>query len=71
MRGKKLIVSRMAATEVSCPQGELRVDHDRLFAGCADSAIELLEVQMEGKKQMPASEFLRGFQLASGERVGE
>ena len=73
LRGKKLIVPRMAVAqaEVSCPQGELRVDKDRLFAGCADSALELLEVQMEGKKRMPASEFLRGFQVVSGERVGE
>ncbi len=71
LRGKKLIVSRMAVAEVSCPPNELLVDHARLFAGCADSALELLEVQMEGKKRMPASEFLRGFQLASGERVGE
>ncbi len=71
LRGKKLIVSRMAATEISCPPGELLVDHNRLFLGCANSALELLEVQMEGKKRMPASEFLRGFQLASGEQVGE
>ena len=70
LRGKKLIVTRMAAVEVACSQGELRVDQDRLFAGCANSALELLEVQMEGKKRMPASEFLRGFQLVSGERVG-
>lgn len=70
LRGKKLIVARMAAAELSCSQGELRVEDGRLFAGCADSALELLEVQMEGKKRMSASEFLRGFQLRSGERVG-
>ena len=71
LRGKKLIVHRMAAAEISCPQGELCVQQDRLFAGCADSTLELLEVQMEGKKRMPASEFLRGFQGLSGERVGK
>ena len=70
LRGKKLIVHRMAVAEVACPQGELRVEEDRLFAGCADSTLELLEVQMEGKKRMPSSEFLRGFQGLSGERVG-
>ncbi len=70
LRGKKLIVHRMAVAEVACPQGELRVEEDRLFAGCADSTLELLEVQMEGKKRMPASDFLRGFQVMSGERVG-
>ncbi len=70
LRGKKLIVTRLAAAEISCPQGELRVEQDRLFAGCSSAALELLEVQMEGKKRMPASEFLRGFQLLRGERVG-
>ena len=71
LRGKKLIVHRMAVVEVSCPPGELCIEQDRLFAGCANSALELLEVQMEGKKRMPASEFVRGFQGLSGERVGE
>ncbi len=71
LRGKKLSVTRMAVTDFSCVQGELCVEQNRLFAGCADSALELLEVQMEGKKRMPVSEFLRGFALVSGERVGE
>ena len=71
LRGKKLIVHSMAVAEVLCPQGELQVEQDRLFAGCAGSALELLEVQMEGKTRMPASEFLRGVQGLSGERVGE
>jgi methionyl-tRNA formyltransferase len=28
------------------------------------------EVQMEGKKRMGAAEFLRGFQVRTGERLG-
>jgi methionyl-tRNA formyltransferase len=32
--------------------------------------VELLEVQAEGKRRMSAAEFLRGFQLRSGERLG-
>ncbi len=71
LRGKKLIVHRMALAQVSCPPGELRIEQDRLFAGCADAALELLEVQMEGKKRMPARDFLHGFQVMSGERVGQ
>ncbi len=70
LRAKKLIVHRMAVAEVSSPQGELRTGQDRLFAGCANSTLELLEVQMEGKKRMLAGEFLRGFQGLSGERAG-
>ncbi len=71
LRGKKLIVPRMAVADVPCPQGELRIEQDRLFAGCAESTLELLEVQMEGKKRMSATEFLRGFQGLGGERVGQ
>jgi methionyl-tRNA formyltransferase len=72
LRGKKLIVHRMqplhAAGELA--EGTLGVDGDRLFAGCHGSTLELLEVQMEGKKRMAAGEFLRGFQIKAGERVG-
>jgi len=39
--------------------------------GCGDGAVvELVEVQMEGKKRMGAAEFLRGYQVRSGERLG-
>jgi methionyl-tRNA formyltransferase len=71
LRGKKLILNRMCVGEGMGECGVLRVDGDRLFAGCGESEIELLEVQMEGKKRMAAAEFLRGFQVKTGERVGE
>ena len=71
LRGKKLIVHRMALAEAkSVAAGELLVEGDRLSLGCAEgTAVELLEVQMEGKKRMPASEFLHGHQIRSGERL--
>jgi methionyl-tRNA formyltransferase len=72
LRGKKLIVHRLKiADAVSIPPGELLIESDRLFFGCAGgTSLEVIEVQMEGKKRMPAAEFLRGFQLGSGERLG-
>jgi methionyl-tRNA formyltransferase len=72
LRGKKLIVHRMKIAEYkTIPEGEVFVDGERLFAGCGEgTAIELLEVQMEGKKRMAAAEFLRGYQLRTGERLG-
>ncbi len=71
LRGKKLIVHRMRiATHEGVPEGELLVDGDRLYAGCGEgTAMEFLEVQMEGKRRMSAAEFLRGHQIRSGERV--
>jgi methionyl-tRNA formyltransferase len=38
----------------------------RLFAGTATGAIEILEVQREGKRAMPTEEFLRGAKWLSG-----
>jgi methionyl-tRNA formyltransferase len=80
LRGKKLIVHRMKVeptlsdnenvAEIQAP-GSVRIEGDRLMVGCKGSLLELLEVQMEGKKKMPAAEFLRGYQVKTGERVGE
>jgi methionyl-tRNA formyltransferase len=72
LRGRKLIVHRMQVADFvnELEQGVLLVEDGRMLVGCSRSALELLEVQMEGKKRMPAAEFLRGFQVKSGERVG-
>ena len=72
LRGKKLIVHRMKMAQgVSVAPGDVLVEGDRLIAGCGEgTALELVEVQMEGKKRMAAAEFLRGYQVKSGERLG-
>jgi len=78
--GKKLIVHRLAAvaladSAVADPgpaiPGALRIKDHRFFAACAgDTWIELLEVQLEGKKRMTAAEFLRGNPLSAQTRLG-
>ncbi len=72
--GKKLTLSRMAPTSAFSnvrQPGELVSDRQRLFAGCGDgTAIELLEVQLEGRKRLPAAEFLRGVHLQPGTVLG-
>ena len=72
LRGKKLIVHHMKVEPgLMIPAGEIVADRDFLCVGCGDGvAIQLSEVQMEGKRRMTAAEFLRGFQLRSGERLG-
>jgi len=71
LRGRKLIVHHMKLAEGSCPAGELKQDGERLVVGCGEgSLLEIVDVQLEGKKRMTAAEFLRGFQLRSGERLG-
>jgi methionyl-tRNA formyltransferase len=71
LRGKKLIVHRMhALAEGGIEPGVLRVRDLEIAAGCAGGAVVFDEVQMEGKRRMSAAEFLRGFQVRSGERLG-
>jgi len=71
LRGKKLIIQRMIRIDNCATPGELLVVGERLMVGCgADWGLELLEVQLEGKKRVSAAEFLRGFQVKSGERLG-
>jgi len=76
--GKKLIVHRMAVTEGSgvsalglAEPGQIHIENHRLFAACAgETWLELIEVQLEGKKRLAAAEFLRGTLLAEDARLG-
>jgi methionyl-tRNA formyltransferase len=72
LRGKKLILARCRVGETCGAEcGELVVRGGALMVGCGDGmGLVLEEVQMEGKKRMTAAEFLRGYQVKSGERVG-
>ena len=78
LNGKKLIVHRMAVARESSASapgfaepGRLFVEDGRLLAACAgDTWIEFEEVQLEGKRRMTASEFLRGNPLAPDARLG-
>ncbi len=45
----------------SAPAGTILVDRGRLYASGSDGWIELLSLQLEGRKPMEATEFLRGF----------
>ena len=73
LRGKKLIVHRMrVGTESGTEAGVLRVVGEEMAAGCGGrGSVVFDEVQMEGKRRMSAAEFLRGFQVKTGERLGD
>jgi methionyl-tRNA formyltransferase len=71
-RGQQLSVIRAKPTHdaVTVP-GALVVEKRRVFAGCGEkSALELLEVQLAGKKRMSAEAFGNGYQIRAGERLG-
>jgi methionyl-tRNA formyltransferase len=73
LRGKKLIVHRMrVGAEDGIEAGVLRVAKDEMGVGCGGrGSVVFDEVQMEGKKRMNAADFLHGFQVKTGERLGD
>jgi methionyl-tRNA formyltransferase len=78
LNGKKLIVHHADVAhsphpyEHAAPEcGQLVIAGDRLLVACdGNTWLELIELQLEGKKRLPAAEFLRGMQLAAGTRLG-
>ena len=71
-RGKNLLIHAARPAEgIEAATGELRKDTDRLLVGTgAGTALEILELQLEGKKRMSARDFLHGYQLKPGEHLG-
>ena len=72
-RGKNLkIISAQPSNEnLSLNPGELKAGVERLFVGCGSStALELLQVQLEGRKPSFAREFIHGYRIVPGERMG-
>ena len=77
LRGKKLIVHRMKVLEpaidvpVDFAPGTIFADSQRMLAVCAQHTwLEFIEVQLEGKKRVPAADFLHGHAHATGMRLG-
>ncbi len=77
LEGKKLIAHRMqlAGTDIApeeiAPPGTIRIVDKRFLVACAlETWLELVEVQIEGKKRMTAAEFLRGNPLPDAARLG-
>jgi methionyl-tRNA formyltransferase len=72
VRGRKLTLHRLAlATSGKADEpGVFRVMGDRLFFAAGDGGLlEVLELQMEGKRRMPAADLLRGHGIVDGDRL--
>lgn len=50
--------------------GRIIVNRDRLFIETGNGALEILELQLEGKKRMITPDFLRGYKLETGTVCG-
>jgi len=70
-RGKNLQIWLVRPANESIAPGVIHIADDRLLVGCGQSAaLELLEVQPEGKKRMPAAAFLQGYRPQEGDPLG-
>jgi methionyl-tRNA formyltransferase len=73
-RGERLYIwrSRVAPERDLGPPGTLHPQRRRLFAACGDgTALECLELQLEGRKRTPADAFLNGQRVRDNETLGE
>jgi methionyl-tRNA formyltransferase len=70
-RGKNLHIWAAQPVERAVNAAEILVESRHLLVGCgAGSVLELLEVQLEGKKRMPVADFVHGYQPRTGEKLG-
>ncbi len=69
-RGKILHILAAQPVERAAAAAEVIVENGHLFVGCGAGALELVDVQLEGKKRMPAADFVHGYQPRNGEKLG-
>jgi methionyl-tRNA formyltransferase len=73
-RGQRFNIWRCRPVSVEQPAvpGKLFSAHKRLYAACgAGTTLELLEIQLEGRKRVSAESFLNGQRLSDLELLGE
>jgi methionyl-tRNA formyltransferase len=70
-RGKSLQVWKASVTARNPSPGKLQLEAEHIFVGCGQAtSIELIELQIEGKKRTSAAEFIRGYRPLAGEVLG-
>lgn len=71
-RGKSLQIFAATPVNMEALVGTITLRGGGAFVGCsAHTALELLEVQMAGKKRMSARDFVNGYRPREAERMGE
>lgn len=60
--GKRLKFLKIKSAKLANTQvGKLQVEHDKIYFGTSNGAVEVLELQLEGAKAMTAKEFINGY----------
>jgi len=74
LQGKSLKLYRGVLAEgekEKAPGTVLEVTKKYFTVNCGEGAVRITELQLEGKKRMPADAFLRGFRMDAGTVLGE
>jgi len=61
------IFETAVSSETDLAPGTIKIDGDKLYISCADRLLEVRSLQLAGRKRMSASDFLRGYDLASSQ----
>ena len=70
-RGKTVQILKAHPGNEATPPSEIHVESDRLVVGCGhNTSLQLLEIQLEGKKRTSAADFIRGYRPKTGEKLG-
>jgi methionyl-tRNA formyltransferase len=70
-RGKSLHIWKAGLADNALPSAELYLNGDRMLVGCGHkTSLELLEIQLEGKKRSSARDFVHGYRPEPGEKLG-
>lgn len=56
-----LTITKATVTQSKTPQGQIVAVDKKLFLGCKNSALEILEIKPAGKKNMSTSAFINGY----------
>ena len=72
-REKRLKIHQTVLTKAHATllPGELLVDGTDIFVGTGEGSLQHLQVQPESKRNMQTAEFINGYQIKSGEVLGE
>ncbi|MFM8591360.1 MAG: methionyl-tRNA formyltransferase [Sphingomonadales bacterium] len=65
----KIVQSKPLPHRASLLPGAFETDgKSYLYVGCAAGALEIVSLQLEGKKKMPVTEFLKGYRFNEGQQ---
>jgi methionyl-tRNA formyltransferase len=56
----KIFKTQKSGRQISAQMSPVLIEKDQLFIACADEYLEVIELQLEGKKRVTADELLRG-----------